>query len=135
MGGLLGGQRVCWPPSQIIGGAPAPPPPWPPSSYAYDWITRCPVAMLLDNFQCRGRAKAHYACSRCGRRLFGQTTNQIHCLVLKNSRLGKLHVHLGPHSKWFAFAYFVALLLLLPIIILGFKTCPLTSTDNITGQI
>ena len=22
-----GGQRVCWPPSQIIGGGPAPPPP------------------------------------------------------------------------------------------------------------
>ena len=33
VGGLLGGQRVCWPPSQIIGGAG---PPWPPSSYAYD---------------------------------------------------------------------------------------------------
>ena len=29
---LLGGQRVCLPPSQIIGGAW---PPWPPSSYAY----------------------------------------------------------------------------------------------------
>ena len=27
VGGLLGGQRVCWPPSQIIGGAW---PPWPP---------------------------------------------------------------------------------------------------------
>ena len=29
VGGLLGGQRVCWPPSQIIGGPgpPAPPPP------------------------------------------------------------------------------------------------------------
>ena len=34
MGGLLGGQRVCWPPSQIIGGGLAPPAP-PPSSYAY----------------------------------------------------------------------------------------------------
>ena len=33
VGGLLGGgQRVCWPPSQIIGGGW---PPWPPSSYAY----------------------------------------------------------------------------------------------------
>ena len=31
VGGLLGGQRVCWPPSQIIGGAA----PLPPSSYAY----------------------------------------------------------------------------------------------------
>ena len=30
MGGLLGGQRVCWPLSQIIGGLA----PWPPSSYA-----------------------------------------------------------------------------------------------------
>ena len=32
-----GGQRVCWPPSQIIGGGGGglPPPPWPPSSYAY----------------------------------------------------------------------------------------------------
>ena len=29
-----GGQRVCWPPSQIIGGGPGPPWP-PPSSYAY----------------------------------------------------------------------------------------------------
>ena len=27
VGGLLGGQRVCWPPSQITGGAW---PPWPP---------------------------------------------------------------------------------------------------------
>ena len=47
MGGLLGlgGQRVCWPPSQIIGGGggaapspdpvPPPPPPPPRSSYAY----------------------------------------------------------------------------------------------------
>ena len=26
------GKRVCWPPSQIIGGALLP---WPPSSYAY----------------------------------------------------------------------------------------------------
>ena len=32
MGGLLGGQRVCWTPSHIIGG---PAPPGPPSSYAY----------------------------------------------------------------------------------------------------
>ena len=33
VGGLLGGgggQRVCWPPSQIIGGGG-----WPPCSYAY----------------------------------------------------------------------------------------------------
>ena len=30
MGGLLGSQRVCWPPSQIIGGGPGL-----PSSYAY----------------------------------------------------------------------------------------------------
>ena len=30
VGGLLGGQRVCWSPSQIIGGGA-----WPPSSYAY----------------------------------------------------------------------------------------------------
>ena len=29
VGGLLGGQRSCWPPSPILGGA------WPPSSYAY----------------------------------------------------------------------------------------------------
>ena len=29
MGGLLGGQRVCWPPSQIIGGGLAPPAPPP----------------------------------------------------------------------------------------------------------
>ena len=36
VGGLLGGgQRVCWPPSQIIGGAWPPPGPPPPSSYAY----------------------------------------------------------------------------------------------------
>ena len=27
VGGLLGGQRVCWPPSQIIGGGLAPPAP------------------------------------------------------------------------------------------------------------
>ena len=31
----VGGQRVCWPPSQIIGGG-GPGPPGPPSSYAYD---------------------------------------------------------------------------------------------------
>ena len=40
MGGLLGGgggQRVCWPPSQIIGGGLAPLAP--PSSYAYDKVT------------------------------------------------------------------------------------------------
>ena len=38
VGGLLrGGQRVCWPPYQIIGGGPVPPAPptRPPSSYAY----------------------------------------------------------------------------------------------------
>ena len=46
MGGLLGGggQRVCWPPSQIIGGGGWPP--WPPSSYAYDIAT--------PNSECRG---------------------------------------------------------------------------------
>ena len=39
MDGLLGGgggQRVCWPPSQIIGGGGGAGPPWPPSSYAYE---------------------------------------------------------------------------------------------------
>ena len=39
VGGLLGGQRVCWPPlSNYWGGLPPPPPappPGPPSSYAY----------------------------------------------------------------------------------------------------
>ena len=36
VGGLLGGQRVCWPPSQIIGGGGGgASPPGPPSSYAY----------------------------------------------------------------------------------------------------
>ena len=30
-----GGQRVCWPPSQIIGGGGGAGPPGPPSSYAY----------------------------------------------------------------------------------------------------
>ena len=46
MGGLLGGggQRVCWPPSQIIGGGPGPP--GPRSSYAYDIAT--------PNSECRG---------------------------------------------------------------------------------
>ena len=34
VGGLLGGQRVCCPPSQIIGGGAGPP--GPPSSYVYD---------------------------------------------------------------------------------------------------
>ena len=34
-----GGQRVCWPPSQTIGGGGAGTPPGPPSSYAYDDVT------------------------------------------------------------------------------------------------
>ena len=35
MGGLLGGvQRVCWPPSKVLGNCPQPTP-WAPSSYAY----------------------------------------------------------------------------------------------------
>ena len=45
VGGLLGGQRVCWPPlSNYWGGGPGPPwpppppPPPPPSSYAYDFL-------------------------------------------------------------------------------------------------
>ena len=47
MDGLLGGrggeggQRVCWPPSQIIGGA------WPPpSSYAYAATHSSAIALL-----------------------------------------------------------------------------------------
>ena len=39
VGGLLGGQRVCWPPSQIIGGA------WPPLA------PPLPTPMLTDQFQ------------------------------------------------------------------------------------
>ena len=35
VGGLLGGQRVCWPPLSNYWGGLAPPPLAPPSSYAY----------------------------------------------------------------------------------------------------
>ena len=40
VGGLLGGQRVCWPPSpplKLLGGLATP---GPPSSYAYDVIIK-----------------------------------------------------------------------------------------------
>ena len=49
MGGLLGGQRICWPPSQIIGGT-CPP----PSSYAYDFWGGRVVRRCWVNFQCQG---------------------------------------------------------------------------------
>ena len=45
MGGILGGQRVCWPPLSNYWGGLAPP--WPPSSYAYD------VQSLWDKFVTR----------------------------------------------------------------------------------
>ena len=63
MGGLLGGrggQRVCWPPSQIIGGAgpPAPPPPPLPTPMHLKMngytSTFSPISTKRNNF-CEGK--------------------------------------------------------------------------------
>ena len=50
LGGLLGGQRVCWPPLSNYWGACPPPPPPRPSSYAYEilfsYISSAQMALI-----------------------------------------------------------------------------------------
>ena len=46
VGGLLGGQRVCWPASQIIGGACPPPPPPPPPLFLRLCVYSAPLHHL-----------------------------------------------------------------------------------------
>ena len=48
VGGLLGGQRVCWPPSQIIGGA------WPPLAPPLPKPMLCLLTWHYDQYSIAG---------------------------------------------------------------------------------
>ena len=73
----MGGQRVCWPPSQVIGGAWPPPPPGPPSSYAY-----------VDQDQCAANEQAE--CSEVnGHSFSGSKTANVNVLFVCAGGVGE----------------------------------------------
>ena len=104
VGGLLGGQRVCWPhPSQIIGGwaSPPPPPPHPPSSYAYATFIDFHLYYGMIKTKCAVHTKPMQSCKNSHLAVYSIAHEKATCENVKEP-LQPVHTHIYICLRYFS---------------------------------